>query len=192
MAKRARGDGGAAITGGTGDHKPQIMTLDTGIAGAINDYVVNQIALPVPRFGTMKTKATIFEMLWVDWYLNPQNQDDRDHTEFAFLTTSTTRQDGDTSSNNSQVADITNPRTFAFVKRNWDTSTAVGISLLQDPIRIDLTDSAGNGILVATDSLFVVGSGLNNAVVGSYTAKVAYRLVNVGITEYIGIVQSQQ
>ena len=60
------------------------------------------------------------------------------------------------------------------------------------PVIIDLTDNNGNGLLIATDKLFIVFANLNGTVVGSAVAKVKYRLSNVGITEYVGIVQSQQ
>ncbi len=60
------------------------------------------------------------------------------------------------------------------------------------PIVIDTTDTDGNGILVATDRLFIVGGNLSGIVAATYVAKIMYRLVEVGITEYVGIVQSQQ
>ena len=188
--KRARTSGGS-VTGGTGDIKPQILTLDSGTAGAVSDYVVNQVALPVPRFGSLKTKATIFEILTVSWYPNIEDFADTSATNWCFLTTSTTRADADTATLASAALDVTDPRTFAFVIRqnNLTTSGAV-VSIM--PNVIDLTDMNGNGILIATDKLFVVGANLNGTTAGSFVAKVKYRLVNVGITEYVGIVQSQQ
>jgi len=59
------------------------------------------------------------------------------------------------------------------------------------PVRFDLTDQNGNGILIATDQIFVVMAHLGAAVNAQATAKVTYRIVNVGIQEYVGIVQSQ-
>ncbi len=188
--KRARTSGGS-VTGGTGDIKPQVFTMDTGTQGAANDYVVNQISLPVPRFGTLKTKATIMEILSVDWYLNIENAADSISSAFAFLTTSTLRTDGETSTLLTAAADVSEPRTFAFALQESVLGTQGAFSRTF-PVHLNLSDNNGNGILVATDKLFVVGAGVGEATTGSFIAKVLYRLVNVGITEYVGIVQSQQ
>ena len=188
--KRARTSGGS-VTGGTGDIKPQVLTLDSGTAGVIDDYTVNRIALPVPRFGTMKTKATVFEILWVDWYIGIEDFADHENTKIAFLTTSTTRSDAETCDFNSMASDVTDPRTFAavIVEKILETS---GIGIQNMPLRVDMTDSNGNGFIVATDQIFVVYGDAGGSVVASAVAKMCYRLVNVGITEYVGIVQSQQ
>jgi len=60
------------------------------------------------------------------------------------------------------------------------------------PKVIDLTDGMGHGILVASDYFFVqVDSDGIGAVITTYF-KLLYRIKNVALTEYIGIVQSQQ
>lgn len=190
--KRARNNAGGSFTGGTGDIKPQILTLTTGVAGASDDYVTAQLALPVPRFGAMKTKATIFELLSCDWYLNIENSSDpTNHTDFAFLSTVVTRASGDTSTLDSFSNDALDPRNFACVMMNRQFVTS-GPFMTDMPIHIDFTDNNGNGILIATDKLVISGGSVTVATVGSYVCKVLYRLVNVGITEYVGIVQSQQ
>ena len=190
MSKRQRTSGGS-VTGGTGDVKPQYLTVTSLTAGAVDDYVVNQIALPVPRFGTMKTKATIMEMLSVDWYLNLEGALDDDHIDMGFLATVTSRSDGDTITAASIAADAADPLVFGLGVVNINLLTTGGWAQTM-PLHIDMTDNNGNGILVATDRIFVVGGSVNNNVAGSYVAKIKYRLVNVGITEYVGIVQSQQ
>lgn len=179
------------LTGGTGDVKPQIFTMNSGIAGAIDDYVVTAHVLPIPRFGTQKTKATVFEILWVDWYLNILNMLDNQTSEIGYLTTSTNRVDGETANLTEFTRDINDPKTFA-VAVTGNVLVTSGVTLRQYPIHIDLTDGAGNGMLIATDRLTVVGAGIGNAVVGDYICKVGYRMTNIGIAEYVGIVQSQQ
>lgn len=190
MAKRARQSGGS-VTGGTGDIKPQILTLSSGVATLVSDYVVRQNSLPVPRFGSSKTKATIMEILSVDWYLNLEDIQDATHTNFGYLTTNTQRTNQETVTTTTMREDAENSRTFAMavIHRGFVTS---GMSIIAFPISIDMTDSNGNGLLIATDQLFVVGGNINGTVGGSYIAKIKYRLVMVGITEYVGIVQSQQ
>lgn len=65
----------------------------------------------------------------------------------------------------------------------------------------DLTDGAGHGVLVATDNIFltlqtaatVVGASATiTAATGFGECAILYRFKEVGLAEYIGIVQSQQ
>lgn len=188
MSKRARG---GSVTGGTGDIKPQILTMSTGIAGAVDDYVTAEVLLPVPRFGAMKTKATITEILWVDWYPNIRNLSaGQSYMDVAYLSTTSQRSDGDTSTHALLQTDIGDPTVFAVVVMNREFLTS-GIGDVVWPLHVDLTDGNGNGMLVATDRIFITGGNVGGATAGAYIAKMGYRMVNVGITEYIGIVQSQ-
>ena len=190
MSKRKLNSGGS-VTGGTGDVKPQYFTISTGDAGAIDDYVTQAFVLPIARISTTKTKSVVFEILSVDYFLNMRNVLDNQTVEFAYLTTSTARNDGDTSSLIALADDLTLPRTLAPVVRVTEmlTTGATGFSF---PQHVDTTDNNGNGILIATDRIIIVGGGIGNASVGNYTAKIKYRLTAVDITEFVGIVQSQQ
>lgn len=189
--KRARTSGGS-VTGGTGDVKPQILTLSTGIAPAVGQYVVGQVSLPVARFGGMKTKTTVIEMLWVDWYLNLRNTADATTFEFGYLSTSSLRVTAETVNSVKMEEDVGDPRTFAYVLIDKVLNGGSGQLADVHPQRINLTDMNGNGILIATDTITIVGGAFANQIAGSYIAKVCYRTVNIGISEYVGIVQSQQ
>ena len=65
----------------------------------------------------------------------------------------------------------------------------------ENPVIRDITDGAGHGVLVATDSIYITGyvpaswylNGTNTVF-----AKLLYRWKDVSLAEYIGIVQSQQ
>lgn len=179
------------LTGGTGDIKPQVFTIETGVAGAVDDYVVGTFVLPVPRFGTMKTKATIFEILSIDYYMAIRNNNDNAVVEMCYLTTSTNRTSGETCNLGAIVLDVSLPATIAPVVRTSTLSTN-GATSFTFPTHVDMTDGAGNGILIATDRIIIVGGGVGNTLAGNYIAKIKYRMVNVGIAEYVGIVQSQQ
>ncbi len=187
----SRRKSGGSVTGGTGDVKPQVLTITVPANSAADDYLVQQINLPVPRFGTMKTKATVFEFLWIDWYLNLVDSTDPAAVDFAFLATQQLRSNAETATINSFVTDVADPTSFAAVYRSTTLSTN---GQLKDvaPIRMDFTDRNGNGIVIATDRLFAHVGGVTQASLGQTVAKIAYRLINIGITEYVGIVQSQQ
>ena len=67
-----------------------------------------------------------------------------------------------------------------------------------DPQTHDLTDDAGHGVLVASDKLWFFISNrysINNTGTGAGAStaiiRVLYRFKSVGLTEYIGLVQSQ-
>lgn len=193
-AKRARSTGGS-VTGGTGDVKPQILTL-TSREMVNSAYAVETFALPVARFGsTVKTKATVFEILSVDWYLSMGVQLDGTHTNWAFLSTTTARVQDEGAVLADLAVDAANPRTIALAVQTYlSNAPAEGALSSIMPISIDLTDSNGNGVLVATDFIALVSGNFDNGVgLSSFsTAKVKYRLSNVGVAEYVGIVQSQQ
>lgn len=183
---------GGSVTGGTGDIKPNVLTATTGTAGAVDDYVVANIQLPVPRFGTQRGRATIFEILAVDWYLAPSDWQDITAVHFAYLTTNTDRVTNDATSAANLVQDLERPQTFAAVIRAQQTTTS-GATSAVSPIHVNMTDDNGNGYLVAADRLQIVGGGIaDTSTTSVYIAKIKYRMVNVGIEEYVGIVQSQQ
>lgn len=57
---------------------------------------------------------------------------------------------------------------------------------------IDMTDGAGHGFLIATDNLFAQVQSSGTGAAQAVAFKIYYRWKNVGLAEYIGIVQSQQ
>ena len=180
------------LGGGTGDVKPQYFTMKSG-AMISDTYDVTQFSLPVPRFGTMKTKATVFEILSLDWYLAIDAALDGSHVTMALLTTSTNRLDTQPAILQSITQDVAEPRSIgAALQVNVSNAPASGALSNNMPIHIDTTDGAGNGVLVATDSIFLVTANVDNGVGSETVVKMKYRLTNIGISEYVGIVQSQQ
>jgi len=187
MSKRRRTDG---LTGGTGDIKPQYLTATTGTA-AINTYGTIAITLPVPRFGAQKNKSTITELLSVDWYIGIGDLGDNNNTAFAWLSTKENRADGVTSDETTLAVDLNDPTNFAFAIKQMSLLTS-GLGSTLFPIHIDLTDGNGNGFLIATDRLQITMGNISGTATSQSIAKIKYRLVNVGLPEYIGIIQSQQ
>jgi hypothetical protein len=183
--KRSRG--GGSQTGGTGDVKPQILTI-TGDTIATDDYGVTQFILPVPRFGTSKAKSTITEMLWIEYYF-VGNVADTQYHYWAFLTPQTARTDAETADQASLVVDIANINNFGFRLMSQVLTTS-GVTTLNMPLRYDFTDGNGNGLLYAGDRCTLVGANISGP--SAIIAKLCYRMVDVGLEEYIGLVQSLQ
>ncbi len=189
MSKRMRG--GGSVTGGTGDIKPQILTLSVE-AGAIQDYRVNQIRLPTIRFGSRQGRATITEILKVWFWPALEDALDSATTNMCSIaTTNLNRVSAEAVTLTTLAADLLDTHIIASVAFVNTISTNGGMSMTF-PYTVDLTDSNGNGVLVATDTLFIVGANAGGATAGSFVAKVLYRLVDVGVQEYVGILQAQQ
>jgi hypothetical protein len=89
-----------------------------------------------------------------------------------------------------------NPRLFAWGETSFRNAFTAAGSVSQNQSDIvqvmDLTDGAGHGILIATDSIFIAVSEVGYTGPNTIGVKIMYRLVEVGLQEYIGLVQSQQ
>ena len=198
MAKRARGtDGkfmaGGSRTGGSGDVKPQWLTQFTSAPVSGTDYSVTEILVPRLVLGSVNT-ASVMEILRVDWYLGIQNIGDSTSVDFGFLNTRILHQTDDPVTLNTIDNDIRDPGTFGFVlHENEEVVTAgSGAAMIQRtmPLTVDQTDNNGNGILIATDKIIMTTGNFGNATAVGGTVKILYRMVNVGIREYVGIVAS--
>lgn len=187
--KRRKTSGGS-VTGGTGDVKPQYLTMSTSTPGSADDYQVQQITLPVVR-PSEDRNATIIEFLSIDYYPNVANLADQSSAYAMMLASNIDRSSGDAASAATIAQDIADPRTIApvFHYNNFTTSGQLSQSV---PIHFDFTDNNGNGMLYASDQIFLVGASIGDSVQGFYIAKLKYRFVTVGLIEYIGIVQQQQ
>ena len=198
MAKRARGtDGkfvsGGSVTGGSGDVKPQWLTAFTNPPIAGSDYTVTEVLVPRLVLGSVNT-ATVMEILRVDYYMGITNLADATTINFAFLNTRILHQTDDPVTLNTINSDTIDPGTFAFVLYQTERLlTVASESVYQNkmPAKFDMTDNNGNGVLVATDKFFLTSGNFGNGTVTGATAKILYRMVNVGIREYVGIVASQ-
>lgn len=185
MSKRARSTASTSL----GDVNPQYLVQDV-VLGAVNDYAVGAFQLPVARIGGSKNKAVVLEVLRVDWYYGLEDIADLVHTNIAFLTTAPNRSEAETCTLASMGVDCARPLNFAISVDHHATITSGGMAKAM-PHSIDLTDGNGNGMLVATDRLTMVYGDQGSVAVSSCSVHILYRLIEVGIQEYVGIVQSQ-
>lgn len=166
------------LTGGTGDVNPQILTFTVTQTGAdVNTEA--EVPLPIPRYTAKNNRAIVLEVLRCDVFLADLNDSGVANFVQAFLKTRT-------------GAQITDPETFVRSSYDFLWGTSVGFIYVSRVQTFDLTDGAGHGLLIGTDSLFgncnSVVTGLTNTV----NFKLWYRYKEVSLQEYIGIVQSQQ
>lgn len=185
-AKRARA--GADLTGGTGDVNPQFLSGQV-VLSAANTATTLSLGIPIQRVDP-NNQAIVLEALKVyvnhpAWDAIASAGEATDSQQVMFSTTSF----GTTAVN------FAEPRVFAAsLRSDRGAFTAAGTYGMnqEDLVVIDLTDGAGHGILIATDNIFVQGMTGGFAGAATFNFKIMYRWKRVNITEYIGIVQSQQ
>lgn len=183
-----RGRGGS-LTGGTGDVNPQWMSFVATQSGA-DATTTTTVAIPVQRLPT-GGKAQVMEVLKVGYSFNqlPASASAAETIDAvkcalstaSFATTATTWQE---------------PRVFSLFEASARSAfTAAGTYMatqVTQPIMFDYTDGDGHGILIAVDSIFAQVSSTSTGATNSVGVKILFRWKNIGLSEYIGIVSSQQ
>lgn len=164
------------------------MTVDSGVAGAVDDYVASANLMPINRqFGAAVAGSglvQVLEFLKVYWYINVEDASDISARSFAYLAPIRKRANATTATPASFVADLAEPDVFAAV---WSDkgSTTTGAYYTFMPYVMDLTDEAGNGLLFFGDRVWVHFGAIANTAVGSAKAKILYRFVNVAMEEFV-------
>lgn len=187
--KRSR-DG--SLTGGTGDVNPQWFTTATQAIGST--YADTGTTIPRERL-PYGSRSQVMEILKVQLIFSSTTT----FTQTAATAESariylTTSSFGATEPTTSQQAG----KVIA-IKRidllSVAAAPAASFQMIGLYDMIDLTDSAGHGLLVATDQVFTGMIQTSAAIpfaAGGVAWRIMYRWKNVGLQEYIGIVQSQQ
>ncbi len=193
--KRARAaDGtfrssGGSVTGGTGDIKPQQLTVQLPEV-LTADYGV--VEVPTPRVILSFTgAATVMEILKVWWYVGIEDFLDPNRTAAAYLSFRQIRATGETINLGTLANDMDSPTIFAAVILSSTAIGASGVGTNTYPMTIDMTDNNGNGFLIATDKFFATHGTIAGTLPVKATVKILYRMVNITLAEYVGIVQSQ-
>lgn len=176
------------LTGGTGDVSPQWMNLGILTLSAANTYTEQQVVLPVTRFGARKGRSIVLEFLEAEflmpeWDTNPAAGGNLAQAVQQLSTISQTAANAQ-SSRIIQYANASDRGAF--------TAGGSYFSSQNGPMRFDLTDHAGHGMLVATDVMFWGCVTSNFAAAAPFVCRILYRFKEVSLEEYIGIVQSQQ
>jgi hypothetical protein len=183
--KRART--GDQLTGGSGDVSPQIL-VNPVVMAAANTYFNDQIGLPQIRLPTRKGKSLVLEMLGVHVIHPPL-----DTAPAAGGTSAQSQFQLATSA--IAAIDFTNAKVQVGQSILWRGAFSAGGSFEQSQQLdqfYDTTDGAGHGILIATDNLFMGVNTIGFTAAATFTMRLLYRFKEVGLDEYIGIVQSQQ
>ena len=182
MSKKRRG-GADSLTGGTYDVNPQYMNA-TVTQSAANTFTQVQMTMPLDRFRLTSSRVGAIEILKVYFYLGITQYTAVTNNQQLTLALTTISHSARTLPNDPTII-----AQYDYVQ----TFTTSGVVMNVWPYVIDLTDGAGHGMICAVDSLYFSvwtanwATSTNNAYV-----KILYRYKNIGLPEYVGIVQSQQ
>lgn len=177
-------------TGGTGDVRPQITTVQATQA-TVNQESVFTITTPIPRAQTRNNAAQVMEVLSVDWTVTG-DEGDLAKQFYCYLSTSNPGATTGTASTVARFsAQVRAPQVFSHLYEVYAQTTS-GELVQRYPFKDRKDDGAGHGILIATDSVVLVLGTVGATAAISATIKLTYRLINVGIFEYVGLVQAQQ
>lgn len=152
-----------------------------------NQAYATKVSLPVPKMGTSEKKATVIEALKVWFYNKIDESEDSSSITLALSTRALESVD--------EWHMIGDPAVFAAARLNFhfagSLSTGADVNNRIYPIELDLTDGAGHGVLIASDSIFAYLKSSGTGVTNTAAFKMLYRYKTVGVLEYVGIVQSQ-
>jgi len=175
MAKRARRD---ILTGGSGDVNPELFRCQLPANNAT--VTSTQFPLPIQRLNN-RGRAMVMELLKVIYTLPSAVSTDAVNEINICLSTS-----------DRGAATVARPTDQGVLDVfRWATTVNTsGAVTLESPCYHDVTDGAGHGLLVGSDSLFVQHS--NSGINTTADVTIIYRWKNVGYQEYVGMLQEQQ
>lgn len=170
----------------TVDSFPQQLTIVNAISAA-NTYTQIETGVPINRLSVEDDKAWVIEISKIQLSCGLGSFDlGASELEEILIQLSTS---------SLTTINIGDPTVFWFHRsgvRIREITAASGITAVWNPesLMYDLTVN-GRGILVATDSVFCGIDSLNLASAFTAVLKIYYKYVQIGIAEYVGIVQGQ-
>lgn len=176
------------LTGGTRDVNPQFMNLKVTQTAA-DAFTQAQFPVPVQRLPA-GNRAQVMEVLKIYFTSSQLTTEAAASTAHNMLVTLTTK------SIVVAQATIDEPSVFGYYGKNNDNAfTAAGTGLLAfdfEPYVLDLTDNAGHGFLIGTDSIYIQINSVATGNINNARVKILYRWKDVSMAEYVGMVQGQQ
>lgn len=176
MSKRARS---ALLTGGTGDVNPQFMNLAL-TESAANTFTQTEFPIPVLRGVIGRDKYQVMEVLKVEFF----------NGGFSTIDIVVGHLQLTTSSKTARVFG-NDPDVIAYSVIDVDFLTGGSQAVDTQPKTWDLTDGAGHGIIVASQSIFLACQGTGQVAATVNFCRVLYRFKNISVQEFVGLAIQQ-
>jgi len=164
------------------DKYPNYMT-GTTLQSSADTATNSQFSTPIPRLQTRGNKATVMELLWIDFSINTTLNAIGETFAISWF-------GGQSTTSNVEVS---NPRGIAH--QSFDASdvlTSGSYPTCNNTYQYNLQSKDGFGFLFAGDVINCLVTSANTGVTGSVDFRIYYRFVEIAITEFVGLVQSQQ
>ena len=187
MAKRART--GDQLTGGSRDVNPQFLSAPTLAQSAADTTTSVEVPLPISRIAN-STRTTVVELLKVFVQLSrlPAIAAVGESLDTETMALSTVNR----TTTNAVLNDSSTICMVDLSQRGAFTAGGTyGNTMASTIITVDLTDGAGHGVLIGTDSVFLQLQSSGTGAANSALVKLFYRFKTIGMFEWIGMVQSQ-
>lgn len=184
MPGKRKGD---ALTGGTGDVSPQYFSYAVTMTAANTAFEL-ALPTPVPRNKVQGDMVTVMEVMKI-FFDMPEA--DANPAAAGGLVQAIAQ----ISTRTGIGIDFANPTVIAQCQKTIRGAfTAAGTygTAYYDPYEFNTNDGAGHGLIIATDNVFTTVTTFNFVAVAAFRIKMMYRMKNITLAEYIGIVQSQQ
>lgn len=170
-------------------HYPATLT-QVVTQSAANALSSTEVSLPVVRVPS-SGRVTIVELRSIKWGFASTTTPTAVDGENICVGISTASLDSNPAANLTPLLIMTDPTTVWFDRHACRVVTSGGAYLTDIAWQEQLLDHDGHGILVATDSIFFHVYTAAFAIAHTIVFKLGYSFVDVGLSEYIGIVQSQ-
>ena len=166
------------------DNFPNYMSWVVELSAA-DVFTTDKIFTPIPRNQVISgNKAVVMELLWLDVVIpNILLNAAAEFYEYGIVTGSVPTS-AQWIGNGSVIC-------ASHVELHGLT-TGLSMEFAPQGSRYDFQSKDGHGILLATDAFHAWGNGGATTVALTFNMRLYYRFVQIPVTEYIGIVQSQQ
>jgi len=155
---------------------------------ANDTFTTDKIFTPIPRNQAIKgNRAVVMELLWLDVDVHNLKLLAADDEIFWGISTGNVP-------TKLITLDAGNCLAYGSIEclAKQAGSEGFGISSLTKPQRYDMQTKDGYGLLLASDAFNFYADSLNTGEKIEYNCRLYYRFVQIPVTEFIGLVQSQQ
>ena len=167
---------------GLGTDKFPNFLSGTLTESSADTFTTTQVFTPIPRLKVSGNRATVLELLWMEWQVNNLILNAGNESITFQMVIGTVP---------SSILALNDPRYIAGKRIEMHLLTSGAWGTIQ-PWRTEFQSRDGFGYLLASDAFHINVNGTGTGVANVVQWRLYYRFVNIPLAEFIGIVQSTQ